>query len=109
MLAVIKILVSALVIWTVSELGKRSGKVGGLILSLPLTSMIALTWLWLETRDPGKVAAVSTETLIFVLPSLVFFLMLSFLLHRTSSFAISFVGAAVTTVGAYAGFFRLTS
>lgn len=109
MLALLKILISAVLIWGVTEVGQRSGKLGGLLLSLPLTSMIALTWLWVETRDPAKVASVSSETLLFVLPSMVFFVALSFVLQRTSSYWMAFGVATIVTLGAYAAFFKLTA
>ena len=36
---ILKIAISGIIIWIASELGKKSGKLGGLILSLPLTTL----------------------------------------------------------------------
>jgi hypothetical protein len=109
MMAIFKILVSGTLTWAAIELGKRSGKLGGLMLSLPITSIIALCWLWFETRDPAKIASVSTETVIFILPSFVFFIALSALLSRQVSFTISFTASIVLTLLAYAIFFKIRS
>ena len=106
-MAIAKILVSALIIWIVGEVGKKSGVLGGLILSLPLTSILALSWLWLETRDSNQVATLSLETLIFVVPSFVFFILLWLLISRGMHFYFSFSCAILATLGAYFLFFKL--
>ena len=107
MMAMIKILLGGMMIWGVSELGKRSGKVGGLVLSLPVTSIFALLYLWFETRDETKVAAVSKETLIFILPSLTFFILLPFLLEKSLNFYLSFALAICLTLVSYFIFYRV--
>lgn len=106
-MALFKILLSGILIWAASELGKRSGRLGGLVLSLPLTSIAVILWLWFETKDPSKVASISTETLIFVLPSLIFFVALSYLLNRSMHFYAAFGISIFVTLGAYAAFFKL--
>lgn len=105
-MAIIKILISGIVIWIVSEVGKRSGTLGGLILSLPVTSIIALTWLWFETKDSNQVATLSLETVIFILPSFVFFILLWQLLSKGVGFYISFGAAITATLVAYSLFFK---
>ncbi len=76
----IKVLVSALIIATVSEVAKRSSLIAAIIAFLPLTSILALVWLYLETSDPKAVATLSMGIFWMVLPSLDFFLILVFLL-----------------------------
>jgi len=105
-MAIFKILVSGIMIWAVSEVGKKSGKMGGLILSLPVTSLIALSWIWFETHDASKVSAVSKETLIFILPSFVFFIALHLFLERQLNFYLSFATSILLTMGAYFAFFK---
>lgn len=81
MYAVIKILITAAIIAAVSELAKRSTVAAAILLSLPLTSVLAFSWIYWESRDAGKIAAMSYEVLWFVVPSLVFFLALPGLLR----------------------------
>jgi hypothetical protein len=59
MYLILKIFISPLTLVGVSEIAKRTPGVGGLIASLPLVSILALSWLYLETRDTGKVIALS--------------------------------------------------
>lgn len=79
---VVKVVVSALVIVSVSELGKRSTTVAALIASLPLTSILALIWLYRDSKDSQRVAELSMGILWAVIPSLLFFVMLAQLLQR---------------------------
>jgi hypothetical protein len=107
MMAILKIVVSGILIWAASELGKRSGKLGGLVLSLPITSIIAILWLWFETKDATKVANLASGTLTFILPSLLFFILLPILISRSVSFSASFAISILVTLAAYAIFFKI--
>lgn len=66
----------------ISELGRRSSLAGALLASLPLTSILALVWLYHDTQNLEKVAQLSNGIALIVLPSLVFFLSLSFLITK---------------------------
>ena len=48
---------------------------------LPLTSLIAMIWLWRDTADPQRIAAQSVSTFWFVLPSLPLFMIIPFLIR----------------------------
>lgn len=79
---IVKTILTALIVAGASELGKRSSAAGAVLASLPLTSTLVLCWLYLDTKDPAKVAAMSTDIFWAVLPSLPFFLVLPLLLKR---------------------------
>lgn len=88
---IVKILVTTALVVAIAEVSKRSSLVGGLLASLPLVSFLALFWLYLDTKDTGKVAALSSSIFWLVLPSLVFFLALSPLLLKLKlNFYLSF-------------------
>jgi len=87
---IIKILLNAVIAVAVSEISKRSTMLGGLLVSLPLTSLLAFAWLWRDTHDAGQVARLSTSILWLVLPSLVLFLALPPLLLK---FKLNFIPA----------------
>ncbi|HCZ06704.1 MAG: hypothetical protein PWP37_1604 [Thermotogota bacterium] len=98
----LKFLISAAVIVVVSEISKRNTLIGGLIASLPLTSMLAILWFYTDTRDTGNVASLSMSILWFVIPSLVFFITLSLLLKKTSiGFYPSFILSTLLTMLSY--------
>jgi hypothetical protein len=83
---ILKFGISAAVIVGVSEISKRSSFVGGLLASLPLVSILALIWLYNDTRDAQKAAALSTSIFWLVLPSLALFIALPLLLKQGFKF-----------------------
>ena len=96
-----KVLVTALVVVAVSEVAKRSSLWGALLASLPLTSLLAFVWLYLETGDTQNVAALSQGIFWLVLASLPLFVLLPLLLRAGWSFWPSLGGACAATAGAY--------
>lgn len=72
----IKVLLTSVLVVTASEAAKRSVVLGALIASLPLTSILAMIWLYADTRDPQRLAAFATGIFWLVLPSLVMLIVL---------------------------------
>ena len=98
---ILKFALSAAVLVAVSEIAKRSSFAGGLLASLPLTSLLAFIWLWRDTHDSGKIAALSTSILWLVLPSLVLFIAMPVLLKRGVMFWPSLGIAVVAMLVSY--------
>lgn len=96
----IKTLISVIVIVAVSEISKRSTLIGGILVSLPLVSILAMMWLWVDTHDKLKVARFSTSVFWLVLPSLVLFIALPLFLKKLQ-FGIALLLSSVLTVLAY--------
>ena len=71
---VVKLLVSALVIALASEVAKRDAFWGALIVAMPLVSILAMGWLYGETRDNALVTRFARDIVVLVPLSLVFFL-----------------------------------
>ena len=84
--AVIKALLSGVVIAAASEVAKRSPAIGAVILSLPLISILAFIWLWRDTADTERIAALAQSTFWFALPTLPMFLVLPVLLRSGTGF-----------------------
>ncbi len=79
----IKVLVSATLIVAVTELSKRGGTFwGGVLASLPLTSLLAFIWLYADTRNAAQISELSWTIFWLVLPSLTLFVTLPVLLNR---------------------------
>jgi predicted permease len=95
----VKLLLSALLIVAVSEISKRTGYFGGLVASLPLVSLLAIGWMWFETGDAAKIADFSRSVFWFVLPSLLFFVLLPALLPRLGFYAALGLACAATAGG----------
>ena len=69
-----KVLITALLVAAISELGKRSSLAGALLASLPLTSLLALMWLYRDTGSALQAAELAKGIFWLVLPSLALFL-----------------------------------
>lgn len=54
-----KTIVSALIITAIAAVSKKLPTLGAIIASLPLTSILAMIWLYQDTRDVGKVIELS--------------------------------------------------
>lgn len=67
---IIRATLTAAIVVAAAEMAKRSVLMGAVIASLPLTSLLALTWLHLDSHDSTAVAAFSWSTLLMILPSL---------------------------------------
>ena len=105
---VLKTVISVAVIVTVSEVSRRSTAIGGLIAALPFTSIMAMTWLYVDTKDPAKVSGLSLSIFWFVLPSLLFLLAIPLLLTRLKlGFPLAMSLACLFLVGASAAMFKL--
>jgi hypothetical protein len=98
----IKAILSGVIIATVSEVAKRFPAVGALILSLPLISILAFIWLWRDTSDAERIAALSQSTFWFVLPTLPMFLVLPALLRGGTGFWLSLGVSCLMTMLLYA-------
>lgn len=73
----LKLVITVAVVLIASAVSKRSGWIGALVASLPLTSILVLTWLYADTRDVKQVADMSMGIFWFVVGSLPFFVVLA--------------------------------
>ena len=69
-----KVLITALLVLGISELAKRNTLAGALLASLPLTSLLALIWLYRDSGDAMQAAELARGIFWLVLPSLAFFI-----------------------------------
>ena len=79
---IVKYLVTAGVVVLVSELAKRSDKLGGLVAALPLVTVLTLIWLYVEQQPVSKIANHAWYTFWYVIPTLPMFLAFPVLLPR---------------------------
>lgn len=104
----LKIAISALLIVAISEVSKKSSLLGAVLASLPVISVMAMVWLYLDTGDTEKVSFLSTQIAWMVLPSLAFFISLPVLLKNGFGFSLSlFASLALTAAGYFLMIFIL--
>ena len=103
LLFLIKALMSGLLVALISTIARRYPGWGGLVASLPLVSVMAMLWLYGETRETEKVAALAMSTFWFFLPSMPMFLLIPLMLRSGWSFGVTMITAVVVTMLLYAG------
>jgi hypothetical protein len=77
-----KYFITAGVVVLVSELAKRSDKLGALVAALPLVTILTLIWLYVEQQPVSKIANHAYYTFWYVLPTLPMFLLFPYLLPK---------------------------
>ena len=96
-----KALLSGIIIVAASEAAKRSPTYGALLVSLPLISIFAMVWLWRDTGDNERIAALSEGTFWLVLPTLPMFLILPAMLRHGFAFWIALATSCTITLALY--------
>jgi hypothetical protein len=98
---VLKALLSGVIIMAISEIARRSPAFGALVASLPLVSLLAIIWLWRDTKDAGRIADHAEATFWYVIPSLPMFLALPWMLRNGVAFWIALAGSCLMTILLY--------
>lgn len=103
-----KYLLTAAVVVLVSEVAKRSDKLGGFVAAVPLVTVLALIWLYMERQPQEKIANLAWYTFWYVLPTLPMFLVFPGLLARIGFWPTLLACIAITVVifGVYAQIVR---
>ncbi|MGB2692380.1 MAG: DUF3147 family protein [Thermodesulfobacteriota bacterium] len=100
----IKTLLTAVIIVGISEIGKRYTTFAALLAALPLTSLLAMIWLYTDTKDSERIADLSIAIFWLVLPTLVFFLILPWLLRHQYNFWLSLGISSFVMIVFYLGY-----
>jgi hypothetical protein len=83
---IVKLTVSALIIAGVSELAKRMPSMGGLIAAMPLTTLLTLIWLYVDTGDYELAHTFTRSVLFAIIPTVFFFITTLYMFRRGASF-----------------------
>ena len=100
MYLVVKTIITVIIIVAISEIARRSSFIAGILASIPLTSALAITWLYFDTKEVDTVVNLSNSILLLIPPSLTFFVVLPLALKRLD-FIYSFLISIVATVLVY--------
>ncbi len=98
-----KYAITAALVVLISEIAKRSDRLGGLIAALPLVTVLTLIWLHIEQQPTARIANHAWYTFWYVLPTLPMFLLFPALLARIG-FWPSLLASVVLTAVCFAGF-----
>lgn len=86
-----KVFITAILVVLISEISKRSSLIGAVLASLPIVSILAIIWLYIDTKNVEKISELSTNIFWLVIPSLSLFILLPFLLKSKVNFYASLV------------------
>ena len=92
-----KYLLTAGMVVFISEVAKRSDKLGGFIAALPLMTLLTLVWLYIENQSEEKIANHAYYTFWYVIPTLPMFLLFPFLLPKLG-FWLTLVASTLVTI-----------
>lgn len=98
---VVKIALTSFLIVVISEIARRSSLVAAILASIPLVSVLAMLWLYIDTKDVARVSALASSVFWLVLPSLALFMALPLLLKQGLNFYLSLSIAIVLTTLCY--------
>ena len=96
--------IAAVTIVAVSEVAQRLPRLGALLLTLPVVSIIAFTMTWTQHRDLATISRLAKETLVLVPLGLPFFVLLALAERWGISFwtAVAFgILLATATIGVW--------
>ena len=93
-----KYFLTAAVVVLVSEVAKRSDKLGGFVAALPLVTVLALIWLYVEKQPQEKIANHAWYTFWYVVPTLPMFLVFPLLLPRIGFWPTLLVCVVITVL-----------
>lgn len=91
-----KYLVTAAIVVLVSELAKRSDKLGAFVAAMPTVTILVLIWLFIENQSADKITNHAWYTFWYVIPTLPMFLVFPYLMPRLG-FWVSLGGAVILT------------
>ena len=93
-----KYAITAAMVVLISEVAKRSDRLGGLIAALPLVTVLVLIWMKLEGQSQAKIANHAWYTFWYVVPTLPMFVAFPFLYQRLGFWLTLLACCAMTIV-----------
>lgn len=99
--------IAGVLVVAATEASRRSTAAAAILVSLPLTSIIALAAIWIETGDQSRVSSLSWAILWVVLPSITLFLALPLLMRAGLHFWAALSLACALMALAYWGYSHL--
>ena len=100
----IKTILTAIIIVSVSEIAKKYTWAAAIIVSIPLTSLLAFIWLYYDTKNVQKIIDLSFSTIVMTIPSIIFFITLPVMLKYKQNFILSMFVSIFFTFLAYLAF-----
>jgi len=97
---IFKYLITSALVVLISEVAKRSDRLGALIAALPLVTVLAMTWMFIELKGEAqteKIANHAYYTFWYVIPTLPMFLLIPWMLRRGLHYGWSLLAGSLLT------------
>ncbi|MCW8895280.1 DUF3147 family protein [Sulfurimonas sp.] len=98
---IIKLLITTFLIVLISEIAKRSSLAGAILAAIPLVSILAMIWMYIDTNDSSSAVEFSNSIVWLIVPSMTLFIAFPILVKRGLSFYPSLSIAILMTILAY--------
>jgi len=96
-----KLIITTLLIVLISEISKRSSLAGAILAAIPLVSILAMTWMYIDTSDSTKAVEFSQNIVWLIAPSMTLFIAFPLLIKKGLGFYPSMLISIVMTIFAY--------
>lgn len=97
---ILKYLITAGLVVLISEVARRSDKLGALIAALPMVTVLAMTWMFFELKgeqQTEKIANHAWYTFWYVIPTMPMFLLMPLMLRKGIHYGWSLLAGCIVT------------
>ena len=88
---IIKLIITTLLIVLISEISKRSSLAGALLAAIPLVSILAMTWMYVDTNNSDSAVEFSNRIVWLIAPSMTLFIAFPILVINRTKMAPDFI------------------
>jgi len=96
-----KLIITTFLIVLISEIAKRSSLAGALLAAIPLVSILAMTWMYIDTNSSESAVEFSHRIVWLIAPSMILFIVFPILIKKGLGFYLSIGISIVMTIFAY--------
>ena len=96
-----KLIITTFLIVLISEISKRSSLAGALLAAIPLVSILAMTWMYVDTNSSDKAVEFSQNIVWLIAPSMTLFIAFPIMIKKGLGFYPSMLISIILTVFAY--------
>ena len=96
-----KLVITTILIVLISEISKRSSLAGAILAAIPLVSILAMTWMYVDTNSSDNAVEFSNSIVWLIAPSMTLFIAFPILIKKGFSFYPSMIISIFLTVLAY--------
>lgn len=102
----LKYLITAAIVVAVSEIARHSDRLGALFAAIPMVTLLAMFWLYIDQQPQEKIANHAWYTFWYVIPTLPMFALFPVMINRWG-FWLAMAAAVVLTIVCFVAFAQI--